>query len=144
MRKYFQIYTFFLLLIIFCTIAATQWLLSNKFTEKRIQQTLQEISTTLQQSLNEKISYAQTLGDGLINNPELSESIQFMKLTGDTSLCSKIVTSAVQGTAYDIAILDLDGKLLFSSNQYVSFVDTHSWNKIKQRLLVKKSLQMVT
>ncbi|MBF0452301.1 MAG: response regulator [Candidatus Magnetomorum sp.] len=144
MRKYFQIYTSILLLVIFCIIAVSQWLLSTYFTEQRIQKKYQDMSNSLKKGMEEKLSYAQTLTNTLVNNPELSESIQFIQLTGDTSLCKKIIEPAIQSTSYDVVLVDLDAKILFSKPQYNFPFNSNSLNKIQQRLLKKPEFNILT
>jgi signal transduction histidine kinase/DNA-binding response OmpR family regulator len=147
MRRYFQTYTFFLLLVIFCTIAISQWILSNNATKQLIQKRREEITKALQNVIHEKTTYTQILSDNFVNNPQLAESFQFIKFTGDKTLCQKLITASIQNTIYEVALLDLDGQLLFSSKQqYESFFDSESksWKKIQQKLIKKKSIQFLT
>ncbi|KPA09935.1 multi-sensor hybrid histidine kinase [Candidatus Magnetomorum sp. HK-1] len=143
MRKYFQIYMSFIFLAIFCFIVASQWILSTYFTEQRIQKKRLETKKAISNIIEERSLYAKSLINTLTKNPELSEAIQFIKLTGDTSLCEKIIGPSVHNTIYEVIFVDMDSNILFSTNKNTSPFAADSWKKISQRLEKKNSFDLM-
>ena len=117
MKKYFQLYMTLILLTIFCAIVASQWLLSSFFTDQRIQKKRLETNIAITNLIEKKSYYAQSLNNTLTSNPELSEAIQFLKITGDRSLIEDIIGQAMNNTIYDAVFVGMDGKTLFSTNK---------------------------
>jgi len=143
MRKYFQLYTSILLLTIFCTIAISQWLLSSYFAQQWIDQKHVEALKTIQRIIDEKIRYAQNLCNTLVENPEMIESLQFMKLTGDVSLVENEIKFAIQNTHFHVAIYDIDGNTLYSTQKKQSLSQISGWKKIINNLYSEKKYHWV-
>ena len=144
MRKYFQIYTTIQLLVIFCTIAISQWVLSNYFTGQRIQKEYYKTNHSLHKIILDKIAYAQTLSQTLANNPELAEAFQFLKLTNDNSLCEKIIDSAIKNSLYDVIFFDVENQIMFSSKKTYSPFDSNIWLTIKEKFETHHSFNVTT
>ena len=144
MRKYFQLYTSILLLIMFCFLAISQWMLSTYFAQQRINKQHDETVQAIQRVIHEKVGYAENLCNTLVENPEMIESLQFMKLTGDTSLVENKIQSAIHNTLFNVSILDMDGKNLFSSQKDVSSTPLSDWKSIKHLLSNEKTYHCLT
>jgi len=138
MRKYFQLYTLILLLIIFCSVAVSQWILSSYFEKQWIHQKQTETTQLIQRFIDEKVRYAKNLCNTLVENPEMIESFQFMKLTGDVSLVENNIKSAIQNTIYHVAIYNIEGQSLYSTQKSSSPSKLACWDKIRHNFYNKK------
>jgi signal transduction histidine kinase/ActR/RegA family two-component response regulator len=138
MRKYFQLYTSILLLIIFCTIAISQWILSSYFAEQWIHQKQTETTQLIQTFMNEKVRYAKNLCNTLVENPEIIESFQFMKLTGDVSLVENKIKSAIHNTIYHAAIYNINGQPLYNTQKNSGQSKISHWEKIRHNFYNEK------
>ena len=96
-------------------VAASQWLLSSYFAQQQIQQKFHQTIDAIQTYLDEKVSYAANLCNTLSQNPDLVESLQFMKLTGDITLAQSKIESAIQNTNYNVVFTDMSGEILYAS-----------------------------
>ena len=143
MRKYFQLYTSILLLIIFCTIAISQWLLSSYFARQWIHQKQAETVQNIQMFIDEKMEYAKNLCNTLVENPEMIESFQFMKLTGDVSLVENKIKPAIQNTIFHVAIYDIEGNALYTSYKKNNSSQIFHWKKNSYNLNNEKTVHWV-
>jgi len=132
MRKYFQLYTSLLLLIVFCFLAISQWILSSYFVHQRINKQHIETVQAIQKFIDEKVGYAQNLCNTLVENPEMIEALQFMNLTGDEALVKSKINSAIHNTLFHISIKDMDGNNIFSTQKDVSSLS------ISDRKIIKR------
>ena len=143
MRKYFQLYTSILLLIILCFLAISQWILSSYFAEQWIHKQHMEAVQSVQRFIDEKVRFAQNICNTLVENPEIIEALQFMKLTGDSSLVENKIKSAIQNTLLNISIKDMDGNNLFSTQKEGRLSEISDWKNISQKLSNKKNYKLL-
>jgi signal transduction histidine kinase/CheY-like chemotaxis protein len=144
MRKYFQLYTSLLLLIIFCCLAISQWILSSYFAQERIHKEHMETVQAIQRLIDEKVGYAKNICNTLVENPEMVEALQFMKLTGDDTLVESKIKSAIHNTMFYVSIKDRNGNNLFSTQNVVSTTPKADWKTINHFLSNNKIYYRVT
>jgi signal transduction histidine kinase/ActR/RegA family two-component response regulator len=143
MRKYFQLYTSILLLIILCFLAISQWILSSYFAKQWIHKQHMEAVQSVQRFIDEKVRFAQNICNALVENPEMIEAFQFMKLTGDSSLVENKVKSAIQNTMFNISIKDMNGNNLFSTQNDDRVSQISDWKRISQNLSDEKNYNLL-
>jgi len=143
MRKYFQLYTSILLFIIFCNVAISQWLLSSYFTQQWIHQKHMETIQTIQRFIDEKVKYTNNLCNTLVEHPEIIESLQFLKLTGDDSLVESKITSAIQNTSFHVIIYDIEGKILYATQKNPGISKILAWDNIRHHFYNEKNVHLI-
>jgi signal transduction histidine kinase/CheY-like chemotaxis protein len=130
--------------MIFCTIAISQWILSSYFAKQSIIQKQAETTHLIQDFIDEKVRYAKNLCNTLVENPEMIESFQFLKLTGDVSLVENLIASAIHNTIYHVTIYNIDGQSLHSTQKNISSFQQSDWEKIKHHFYNKKIFHWIT
>jgi signal transduction histidine kinase len=143
MRKYFQLYTTILLLIIFFNVAISQWFLSSYFLKQWIHKKHNETVRAIQQFIDEKVKYTHNLCNTLVDNPEIVEAIQFMTLTGDDLLVESRIKSAIQNTSFYITVYDMEGKALYSTQKKTDITQISAWKKFRFNLYNEENVHIL-
>jgi len=143
MRKYLQLYTSVLLLAIFSIIAISQWVLSSYLAEHLIEQKQKETSETIQRYIDDKARFAHNLCNTLIENPELPEALQFMTLTGDTTLIDTQITAAIKNTIFNVAFMDIEGKKLYATQKNFAAYTTTEWKNIRNNIKYNQTYHLL-
>ncbi len=109
LKKFFKYLNLVILLAVLLALAGGQWLLSLYFSGKRLDDYQQRALRSVERTVYEKIRTIEDLSAIITLNPELADTVQYLMLTFDSTLCRSMIEPIVNRQQIDAVISNLNG-----------------------------------